>query len=61
MRNYRQGCVLLRAEPEDLAGTCKSFDLFSDDVNASVIAGIEFEDHLLVVFAVDFTGDSQDR
>jgi hypothetical protein len=48
------------AEPKDLAGTCKGFDLFSDDVDASLIACIEFENHLLVVLAVDFTGNGED-
>jgi hypothetical protein len=56
-----QGCVWsVGEEPEDLAGTRKGFDLFSDDVDTPFVTCIEFENHLLVVLAVDFTCDGQD-
>lgn len=45
---------------EYLACARECFDLFSHDVNTSVVTGIEFEDHLLVILSIDSARDGED-
>lgn len=35
--------------------TCESFDLFSDNINSSIITSIEFKDHLSHVFCTVYS------
>src|SRR5271170_1161906 len=46
---------------EYLLGAGKSFDLFTHDINAAVVGGIQLEDHLTQILrAIDLAGESKD-
>jgi hypothetical protein len=49
------------AEPEDLPCTCECLDLFSYDIDSSIITRIQFQDHLLIILAINLTCNCQDR
>ena len=51
------GWLLLGGGGEDLFGAGEGLDLFADDVDAAVVGGVEFEDHLAhVLWSVDLAG-----
>jgi hypothetical protein len=53
---HRCGCI-----GEYLFCGCESLDLFADNINATVVGGIQFQDHLAnVLWAVDLAGECED-
>jgi hypothetical protein len=49
------------AEPEDLPCTCECLDLFSYDIDSSIITRVQFQYHLLVILAINLACNCQDR